>query len=100
MNESEIESLADKYQKVTSRGKELPKLDVGTPILYDKNPDSSKNKHPKLAKGVIKNRENPWKYHIIVDKGNRMITRSKHYIKTYMTRSGRISKSPQCLIDQ
>ena len=30
MYEPELESLVDKYQNVTSTGKELPKLDVGT----------------------------------------------------------------------
>ena len=37
--------------------KELPKLDVGSPVLYNKNPDSSKVKHPTWEKGNIKDRE-------------------------------------------
>ena len=36
-NETEIEMLADKCQKLTATGKELPKLYVETPVLYDKN---------------------------------------------------------------
>ena len=58
-NETEIETLVDKCQKVTVTGKELTKLDVGTPVLYDKNPDSSKIKHPIWIKGTIKDRQNP-----------------------------------------
>ena len=38
-------------------GKELPKLDVGTPVLYNKNPDSTKIKRPEWHKGTIKNRQ-------------------------------------------
>ena len=59
MNESEIESLADKHHKMTSKDNELPKLDVDTPVLYNKNPGSSKVKCPKWAKGTVKNREKP-----------------------------------------
>ena len=65
--ETEIEMLADKHQKLTATGKGLPKLDVGTPVLYDKNPDSSKIKYPTWAKGTVKNRENPRKYEILMD---------------------------------
>ena len=43
-NEPEIETLLDRHQRVTDTGKELPKPDVGTPVLYDKNPDSTKIK--------------------------------------------------------
>ena len=48
--------LADRHQSkaTTGSGKELPKLDVGTPVLYDKNPDSTKIKQPNRAKGMIK----------------------------------------------
>ena len=38
INEPEIESLADKCHKITSKCKELPILDVGMPVLYDKKP--------------------------------------------------------------
>ena len=54
-NEPEIEMLVDKcLQKNNDTGKELPKLDVGTPVLYDKNPDSSKIKCPQWCKGNVK----------------------------------------------
>ena len=47
-NETDIEMLAErllnKAKLVT--GKELSKIPVGTPILYEKNPDSSKVKCP------------------------------------------------------
>ena len=97
-NEPEIEMLVDRCQKVTGTGKELPKLDVGTPVLYDKNTDSSKIKHLKWAKGTVKDGENPRKYHILTD-GDRMITRSRCHIKAYMTRSGMVSKAPKCLVE-
>ena len=75
-------------------GKELPKLDVSTPVLYDKIPDSTKIKHPSWAKGTVKDRENPRKHHILTDR-DRMITRSRCHIKAYLTRSGSISKAPK-----
>ena len=59
INKPEIEMLIDKHQKVTVTGKELPKLDVGTPVLYSKNPNSSKTKHPKWCKGTAKDGQNP-----------------------------------------
>ena len=39
-------------------------------------------------------------YHILTDDSERMITRSRCHIKTYITRSGRVSKAPIHLIDQ
>ena len=43
-NDESVEKLIQKHESKTQTGKELPKLDVGTPILYDKNPDSTKIK--------------------------------------------------------
>ena len=51
----------------SASGKELPKLDVDTPVLYDKNPDSTKIKRPKWCKGTIKDRQDPRKYEILTD---------------------------------
>ena len=99
MNEPEIETMAEKCQKVMVTGKELPKLDMGTPVLYDKNPDSSKIKWPTLAKGTVKNRENPRKYEILTD-GDRVVTWSRRHIKAYLTKSGRVSKASKRLIEQ
>ena len=46
--EMEIEKLSESRAKLTSscskKGKELPKIPVGTEILYEFNPDSDKNK--------------------------------------------------------
>ena len=41
-----VEKLIQKCElkAESASGKELPKLDVGTPVLYDKNPDSTKIK--------------------------------------------------------
>ena len=99
MNEPEIEMLIDKHQKVAVTRKELPKLDVGTPVLYDKNPDSSKIKHPKWAKGTVKDRQNPRKYEILTD-NDRVVTQSRRHIKAYLTKSGRVSNAPKRLIEQ
>ena len=46
--EKEIEKLSKKRSKLTSssKGKELPKLQVGAEILYELKPDSDKTKHP------------------------------------------------------
>ena len=99
MNELEIEILADKHQKVIVTEKELPKLDVGIPVLYKKNPDYTKIKCPKWAKGTVKDIKKSKKYHILTDI-DKMVTRSRHYIKVYMTSSQRFSKAPKCLIEQ
>ena len=56
--------------KSKQTGKELPKLDVDTPVLYDKNPDNTKIKRPKWCKGTIKNSQNPWKYEILTDESD------------------------------
>ena len=62
-----IEKLIQKCEVKAKTGKELPKLDVGTPVLYDKNPDSSKVKRPKWCKGTIRDRQNSHKYEILTD---------------------------------
>ena len=51
---SAIEKLIQKCEVKVKTGKELPKLDVGTPVLYDKNPDSTKIKRPWWVKGLLK----------------------------------------------
>ena len=89
----EIEKLSENRLKLVSKGKELPKLPVGTEVLYEFNPDSDKTKCPKWCKGTIKDRFNPRKYEILTD-NDRVITRSRKHIKGYRIRSGRISKIP------
>ena len=98
-NDEPIEKLIQKCEVKAKTGKELPKLDIGTPVLYDKKLDSTKVKIPKWCKGTIKDRQNPRKYEILTDDSDRVITRSRRHIKAYLTRSGRISKSPKCLIE-
>ena len=68
-NDEPIRKLIERHEVKAKIGigKELPKLDVGTPVLYDKNPDSAKIKHPKWCKGTIKDRQNPCKYEILTD---------------------------------
>ena len=98
-NEPEIETLVDKCLCKSTTGKELPKIDMGTPILYEKNPDSLEIKCPQWCKGMVKNRQNPRKYEILTN-GDRIVTQSRRHIKAYMTKSGRVSKAPQRLIEQ
>ena len=66
-SESEIESLAEKRLSKSNKGQELSRLPVGTSILYDLNPDSTKIKHPTWLKGTVKNRLNGRKYEILTD---------------------------------
>ena len=68
-NDEPVEKLIHKCElkAQSTSGKELPKLDVGTPVLYNKNPDSTKVKRPKWCKGTIKDRQNPCKYSILTD---------------------------------
>ena len=42
----EIEKLSEKHSKMTSSGKELAKLPLGTKVPYEHNPDSDKTKRP------------------------------------------------------
>ena len=93
VNDEPIGKLIEKHETKVKTGKELPKLDVGTPVLYDKNPDSTKIKRPKWCKGMIKNRQNPHRYEILSDDSDRVV------IKAYLTKSGRISKPPKRLIE-
>ena len=61
-NDEPIGEIDPKTCKVKAKtGKELPKLDIGTPVLYDKNPDSTKVKRPKWCKGTIRDRQDPMK---------------------------------------
>ena len=72
---------------------------MGTPVLFDKNPDSSKIKHPQWCKGTVKDRHNLRKYEILTN-GDKVVTQSRRHIKAYLTKSGRVSKAPKRLIEQ
>ena len=100
-NDEPVEKLIHKCELKAQKkpGKKLPKLDMGTPVLYDKNPDSTKVKRPKWCKGTIKNTQNPHKYEILTDNSDRVIMRSRRHVKAYLTRSGRVSKSPKHFIE-
>ena len=86
-SEAEIESLTKKRLSKGTKGQELSRLPVGTPILYDSNPDSTKIKCPTWLKGTVKDRINGRTYEILTD-GDRVITRSRRHIKGYRTQSG------------
>ena len=81
---AEIESLAEKRLSKGIKGQELSRLPVGTPILYDSNPDSTKIKRPTWLKCMVKDRMNGRKYEILTD-GDRVITWSRTHIKGYRT---------------
>ena len=100
-NDEPVEKLIHKceFKAKSTSGKELPKLDVGIPVLYDNNPDSTKVKRPKWCKETIKNRQDPQKYEILADDSDRVIIRSRRHVNAYLTRSGRVSKSPKCFIE-
>ena len=66
-NKSEIEKIVEKKMSKPTEGSELSKIPVGTPILYDKNPDSTKIKYPNWGKGTVKDRLNGRKYEILTD---------------------------------
>ena len=63
------------------------------------NLDSTKVKRPKWCKGTIKDRQNPRKYEILTDDSDCIIARSRRHIKAYLTKSGKMSKPPKCLIE-
>ena len=97
-NETEIEALADKRLSKSMKGQELSKIPVGTPILYELNPDSSKIKCPTWQKGTVKDWLGERKYQILTD-SDRVITRSRKHLKGYRTHSGRISKVPERFVN-
>ena len=92
--EEEIEKMSEKHDNLPSVGKELPAIPIGSRILYENNPDSSKIKCPEWVKGTDSDRLNQRKYKILTDT-DRVVTRSRHQIKGYKTHSGRISKAPE-----
>ena len=97
--ENEVENLIQNHELKAQTGKELPKWDVGTPVLYDKNPDGAKTKRPNLQKGTVKSRQNSRKYKILTDDSDRINMRYRRHIKAYLTKSGRVSKAPKHLIE-
>ena len=95
-NESEIERLSEQHLSRPIKRKELPMIPVDTPILYEKNPDSSKTKCPKWSKDMISYRSNPRKYQIFMDR-DRIVTRSRCHIRSYFIHSGREIRPPNRL---
>ena len=85
-----------KYQ---TGSKALVTLNLGSRILYDKNPNSTKR--PELSRDIVKDIEGPGhKYTIETDTGKN-VTRTRCDIRpdgSYVTQSGRISKLPDRLI--
>ena len=79
--------------------KELVPLNLGFHVMYDKNPDSTKR--PEWPKGVIKDIQGPGHKYTIGSDTGKNVTRTKQDIRpdgSYMTNSGRVSRSPERLI--
>ena len=92
--EGEFDKMIERHELIKAPTcKELPKLDVGAPVLCDKNPDSTKGKRPTWHKNLRK-------YDILTDDSDQIITRSRRHIKAYLTKSGRVNKAPKCLIEK
>ena len=76
------------------QGNELASIPVGSRVLYEKNPDSTKIKCSNWVKStVLKTNLMEENMRILTDK-DKIITRSRCHIKGYQTWSGRISKAP------
>ena len=95
-NQTKLRGDPTKYQ---TGSKALVPLNLGSRILYDKSPDSTKRLE--WSKGTIKNIEEPGhKYTVETDTGKN-VTRTRCDIRpdgSYVTQSGRISKPPDHLI--
>ena len=95
-NQTKLRGDPTKYQ---TGSKALVPLNLGSRILYDKSPDSTKR--PEWYKGIVKDIEGPgYKYTIETDTGKN-VTRTRCDIRpdgSYVTQSGRISKPPDRLI--
>ena len=96
-SQTKLRGDPSKYQ---SGSKALVPLNLGSHILYDKNPDNT-NKSPEWPKGVVTDIDGPGrKYQIESDTGKN-VTRTRRDIKldgSYITNSGRISRPPDHLI--
>ena len=87
-----------KYQTVS---KELVPLNLGTHVLYDKNPDSAKR--PEWFKSVIKDLGGPGCKYTIESDAGKNVTRTRQDIRpdgSYVTNSGRVSRPPERLISK
>ena len=85
--------------KCQNGSKELVPLNLGSRILYDKSPDSTKR--PEWSKGIVKDIEGPSHKYTIGTETGKNVTRTRCDIRPdglYVTQSGRISRSPDCLI--
>ena len=79
-----------KYQ---TGSRELVPLSLGSHVIYDKNPDSTKR--PEWSKGVIKDTQGPGHKYTIESDTGKIVTRTRQDIKpdgSYMTSSGKVSR--------
>ena len=99
-------SLADQARlrnenptKYQTGSKELVPLNLGSRVMYDKNPDSTKR--PESSKGVVKNMQGPGQKYTIESDTGKNVTRTRQDIQpdgSYVTNSGRVSRPPERLI--
>ena len=88
----------DDPTKYQTGSKELVPLNLGSHVLYDKNPDNI-IKRPEWSKGVIKDLEGPGrKYTIESDTGKNVTRHDTRPDGSYVTNSGNVSKPPEWLI--
>ena len=77
-------------------------IPIGSHVVYDSNLDSSKAKRPEWSKGIIKDFNGPGqKYTIKNSDSVRHLTRTRRNIRpdgTYVTKSDRVSRPPECLV--
>ena len=86
-----------KYQ---TGSKALVPLNLGTCVLYDKNPDNS-IKRPDWSKAVVTDIDGPGRKYKIENDSGKIVTRTRQDIRpdgSYATNSGRVSRPPDHLI--
>ena len=89
---------SSKYQ---TGSKELVPIPIGSHVMYDSNPDSSKAKRPEWSKGVVKDFNGPGRKYTIENDNGRQLTRMRRDIRSdgsSVTQSGRVSRPPDRII--
>ena len=72
-----------------SVGREFVPIPIGSHVMYDSNPDSSKAKRPEWSKGIVKDFNGRDRKNIIENDSGRQLTRTRRNIRpsdgTYVT---------------
>ena len=91
---------SEDFTKYQTGSKELVPLNLGSCVLYNKNPDNS-TKRPEWSKGVFKDIQEPGHKYTIEGDTGKNVTRTMRDIRpdgSYVTNSGRVSRPPERLI--